>query len=509
MSITEVYHVGQITLPYCLISKMEAYAVPGEVVQSVKRKRLTYESATYEKAVTLARHHGSLVASAKLNAGKPEAEHISESTVRTWLSRWKKEGQFWEVEKKRGRRNTLQQVAGAPEEWSKQIDSLRAQGQSVTARVSAVVARAVVEQKAPSLLQRHGGSTKFSVNTGSRLLAAAGKSYRKRTSTRIIPPDDEVVSARDKFYSNITDSFPEGPPDPSLVLNFDQTFHLYSPNRGYTWEKRGSDRVQLTSSRDGFTLVPVVASTAMVGAQIIFGGTTEAVLPRVAPGPLLKYEYNATHWSNEKTTLALWKEILIPYIRQRRTDLGDPDATALVLADAFSAHWCPSVTALVASVQGVVYIAIPEALTHLFQPLDLGIIASLKHSIQRRKDDFMEKEVATSIKEGRAVVLSKSRPVLREKITLWIKEAVTDPVICAAHCCQTGFARAGITRLLYGHAQVEPDVDRVVAPAVCADCGELGRKCDDLPDCEHFAELDTATLCNGCLTNHRELCVSL
>lgn len=486
---------------------MEDHAVPREVARSVKRKRQTFDDAMYEKTVTLARQHGSLVAAKKVNADRAPEDHITESTVRTWLSRWKKEGKFWESDRgKRGRPSALHAVPGASDEWEKQLDSLRAQGRSVTGRVAAVVARAVVEEKAPSLLERHGGAVKFSVATGGRLLAACDKSFRKRTSSRIIPPDADVEVARDTFYAQIKDAFPDDFPDPSLVVNYDETFHLYNPNRGYTWEKRGASRVQLTESKDGFTLLPVVAANAMVGAQLIFGGSTAAVLPRLPPGPFLQYAFTDSHWSNEGTVLSLWKEMIVPYINRTRTALGDDNAPALVLADAYPAHWSPRVTEFVASVQGVVYVAIPDSLTHLFQPLDLGIIAALKQTIQRRKDEFLEKEVATAVRENRAVLLSKSRPVLRENVTMWIKEAVADEHICAERCCISGFARAGIMRLLYGHDQVSPDVDTVIPPRRCDECGELGFMCHELPNCEHFQNVESACLCDGCLHNHRNMC---
>ena len=179
------------------------------------------------------------------------------------------------------------------------------------------------------------------------------------------------------------------------------------------------------------------------------------------------------------------------------------DAPVLVLADAFPAHWAPGVKELVARQRGVSYVAVPDSLTHLFQPLDLGM---MKASIQRRKDEFMESEVATAIREGRGVVLSRSRPVLRNKVTLWIKEVVADPTICAAKCCKSGFARAGLSRLLYNDTDVVPDVDVVVPPPVCEECGELGQLRDELPVCDHFFGSETAVLCTGCLTNHRTLC---
>ena len=148
------------------------------------------------------------------------------------------EGTVWETKVKRGCKSVQEQLPDAAhDEWLRQIGALCKQGESVTARAAAAVGRAVVEAQAPSVLQRHGGNFKFSQNTGRRWLASEDMSFRKKTSSRIIPPADMVATARDKFYSELTDHFGGGVPTRSLVINYDQTFHLYHPTRGFTWEK--------------------------------------------------------------------------------------------------------------------------------------------------------------------------------------------------------------------------------------------------------------------------------
>ena len=254
--------------------------------------------------------NGSQVAARMLS--KTLGEELSVDTVRTWLARWKKEGKFWEKDVKRGRKSLQDSIPQeASVEWKRQIDALRTQGESVTARSAVAIERAVLDTFTPSLLERHGGNVTFGLNTGRRWLDRADMSYRKKTSSRVIPPADDVADARDTFYKEITTAFADGMPVPELVLNFDQTFHLYHPTRGYIWEKKGS-RVQIKDRRDGFTLLPVISAVAPVGAQMIFHGTTSAVVPSVPPDSVLQYQFNDSHWSNEITTLALWRGIIIP-----------------------------------------------------------------------------------------------------------------------------------------------------------------------------------------------------
>ena len=137
--------------------------------------------------------------------------------------------------------------------------------------------------------------------------------------------------------------------------------------------------------------------------------------------------------------------------------------------------------------------------------MDLGIIAAMKQSILRRKDEFLEGELRTAIQENRTITLSKSKPVLRDRMTTFIKEVVEDPNICAERCCLSGFRRAGITRVLYDDDSVLPDVDQFVAPVVCQECGEPAHKTGDIP-CNCFTYDSVPILCVGCFTNHENLC---
>lgn len=477
----------------------------GKAAAVAKRKRVTHPKERIEQAVNEARHVGAIAAAAKINKNLAVEEHVLPATIDTWLYRFRKDGKFWEKDAKRGRPGVLDSVPGVREEMKRQTESFRSQGAAVTGRLTATIVKAAIEEKAPSLLDRHGGSLKIAVRSGQNFAVREGLSYRKRTSSRVIPPVEEVADARDKFYSNIAGCFPDQVIDRELVVNFDQTFHCYNPNRGFTWEKKGAQRVQLSHSKDGFTLLPVVHMSGVVGAQMIFDGSTSASLPAVAPGRYLHFTQTSNHWSNESTTLDLFKTVILPHIAARRAALGQP-APAIVLADAFPAHWTPAVRALVAGEDSIAYIAIPDCLTHLFQPLDLGIIAAIKNSVMRRKDEFCEGELRTAIRENRGVLLSKSRPVLRDRITMFIKECLQDPAICAERCCQSGFDRAGITRVLFGDVGTRPDVDEHVPPPSCAECGEFAICRDTMPSCVCFADGSEALLCDGCFSNHTELC---
>lgn len=485
---------------------MEGFVVAAPVAAASKRKRVSHPSETMEKAVTEARHSGVTAAVSKLNKTLPEEGQLTVAAVDNWLRRWKRDGPFWETESKRGRKSVLEKVEGAHGEWQKQMESLRKQGHAVSGRVSATVAKAVLEEKAPRMLAAHGGTFMSCSKTGQRLLIADDQAYRKKSSSRILPPAAELEDTRDNFYKRVQECFPGEEVDAHLIVNFDQTFHAYSPTRGFTWEKKGSKRVQIADKKEGFTLLPVVTAAGMIGAQLIFSGSSAASLPTVPPGPFLRYTQTHNHWSNEQSTLDLFTTLILPHIAARRAVLGVPTSPAIIFADAFAPHWTPAVRGLVAAEHSIAYVAIPNSLTHLFQPLDLGIIAAIKQSVLRRKDEHLEGEIRAAIQQGQGITLTSSRPLLRNNVTTWIKECLADPELCGAHCCQVGFERAGILQLLCSGNFRAPDIDGIVDPSVCQDCGEPAVPRDDVPVCSCFEDVESALLCDGCFSNHNTRC---
>ena len=116
------------------------------------------------------------------------------------MYRWWKEGNFWEVQRKRGRKQLFEKApAEARGEWDRQLDALRSQGEFVTGRVSAVVARAVLSEQAATLLQ-NGGRFSVGQRTGRRMLSRSDRSFRKGTSNKILPAVEDLETAKDQFY---------------------------------------------------------------------------------------------------------------------------------------------------------------------------------------------------------------------------------------------------------------------------------------------------------------------
>ena len=105
------------------------------------------------------------------------------------------------------------------------------------------------------------------------------------------------------------------------------------------------------------------------------------------------------------------------------------------------------------------------------------------------------------MREERGVVLSTSKPILRDRSAMWIKETLLDPAICSQHCCRVGFEQAEVLcALRYDNITSHiPDIDAFVpAPEAdlvpCADCLEPSPPAQCVVCRKH--------LCSDCLANH-------
>ena len=98
--------------------------------------------------MSLGRQVGATSAVAALNKNLPSNEQLTAATIDTWLFRFRKEENFWEKTAKRGRPAVMDSVPGARDEFKRQVSSFRSQGESVTARVSSTIMKAVLEEKA-------------------------------------------------------------------------------------------------------------------------------------------------------------------------------------------------------------------------------------------------------------------------------------------------------------------------------------------------------------------------
>ena len=104
---------------------------------------------------------------------------------------------------------------------------------------------------------------------------------------------------------------------------------------------------------------------------------------------------NPTHWSNEKETLRLLDEVIVPYIEVKERKNLPENQKCLLVWDAFKAQECPAVLRRLQEFQ-IITVQVPKNLTHLLQPLDLTTNLTFK---KLEKESFTEYFSNTVAKE--------------------------------------------------------------------------------------------------------------
>ena len=112
--------------------------------------------------------------------------------------------------------------------------------------------------------------------------------------------------------------------------------------------------------------------------QLIYTGKTKRSLPSVKFPRGICLSYNPKHWSNERETLKLINEVLVPQIEKVKKEKSLPDSQkSLLLWDAFKAQSTQKVKDALSAHQ-IESVMVPKNMTHLLQPLDLTTNASFK-----------------------------------------------------------------------------------------------------------------------------------
>ena len=143
-------------------------------------------------------------------------------------------------------------------------------------------------------------------------------------------------------------------------------------------DKEGSKRVEIVGVNDKHQITAVLCVTksgCYLPPLIIYAG-------RSLPKPKFPTEWHVTfmenHWSNQITTLQYVYNILLPYVTQKRSELGLPsDHHSLVMFDRFKGQ-CTEVILKTLEDNKIDVLLVPANCTDRLQPLDISVNKAVK-----------------------------------------------------------------------------------------------------------------------------------
>ncbi len=312
---------------------------------SNNEKRGSYNKVTPEMKAKIAKEAIDIgnSAAAKKNSKKLKID-LNESTVRSWVTKYKKEisrkrklGEEPDIDviplKKRGRSLLIGDVLD--NKVKMYIRCVREWGGVITSSIVVAAGEAIVKKHEPKLLAECEGLTK---SWAKSLLYRMQFVQRRSCSTKktMIQNFEEV---KDKYLEDIRVIVTMEDIPNELIFNWDHTGVQIVPSSSWTYDKKGSKKVEVTGLDDKRQITAVVCGTLsgeVLPMQLIYTGKTSACLPKIKFPPGWHITCTPNHWSNEQKTKEYIQQIILPYVQTKRKELMLPETfPALAIFDVF------------------------------------------------------------------------------------------------------------------------------------------------------------------------------
>ena len=124
----------------------------------------------------------------------------------------------------------------------------------------------------------------------------------------------------------------------SVIINLDQAPLKYIPAMNHTMAKQYSKSVSIARSSDKRRITGTFTITLnghFSPMQLIYRGKTKKSLAKFKLPDGFSLSCNPKHFSSAMESIKLINEIIIPFVRSQRKELGKPKQAALVIMDVF------------------------------------------------------------------------------------------------------------------------------------------------------------------------------
>ena len=158
--------------------------------------------------------------------------------------------------------------------------------------------------------------------------------------------------------------------------------------------------------------------------------------------------HTLNHWCNEETMVAYIESVIVPYMTQKRRQLGlDLKHTGLVILDEFKGQTTSRVLNLLQS-NDLMYVIVPPNCTDRLQPLDVSVNRSAKQFLRSKFENWYADSIVAQKNTGKDVEpvdmkLSVVKPIAAKWMIDLYNYLVANPQII-----KNGFKHVGITDFL-------------------------------------------------------------
>ena len=328
------------------------------------------------------------------------------------------------------------------------INALRKVGGVNNTTIVMAAANGIIAARNPALLTQHGGHIEITKAWAKSLFQRMGYVKRKCSNAGKITVA-RFEELQEEFLADIKAEVLMNDIPPSLIFNWDQTALKFVPTGEWTMHRAKEKIISIASSDDKRQITAVLAITLTgeyLPPQLIYQGKTLRCHPKVSFPEEWDIWHSDNHWSNEDTMARYIKEIVVPFISQKREALKlDKTHPAVAICDCFKGQTIPGIQALLEE-HNIISIHVPANCTDKLQPLDISINKPLKDEMKRRFQIWYAEEVEKQLNNNIPVEQLKVEvpaAIIKNKSASWMMSAWQE-LQQRSDVAINGFRKAGI-----------------------------------------------------------------
>ena len=175
---------------------------------------------------------------------------------------------------------------------------------------------------------------KINTSWAQSLFRRMGFVRRMATTAKIPIPDKARKEIQLVFMHNIVQKVEKHNIPHSLIINADQAPSKYVPVGRSTLAETNVKEVPIPGSTDKRSITATFAETldgSFLRFQLIYKGKTTQSLPKIDFSHGFSLSVNEKHFSNTQESIKFLKEIVIPFVDKKKSELKNPSQAALLI----------------------------------------------------------------------------------------------------------------------------------------------------------------------------------
>ena len=212
--------------------------------------------------------------------------------------------------------------------------ALRHRGGVVNSTIAIAAAKGLMQSSSDPDLKR----IKINTSWAQRLFRRMGFVRRMATTAKIPIPDKARKEIELVFMHKVVQKVEKHNIPHSLIINADQTPSKHVPIGRSTLAEKNVKDVPISDSADKRSITATFAETldgSFFPFQLIYKGKTTQSLPKVDFPDGFSLSVNEKHFSNTQELIKFLKEIVIPFVDKKRSELKNPSQATLLIWDVF------------------------------------------------------------------------------------------------------------------------------------------------------------------------------